>query len=140
MAIASLIPYLNFNGNARQAVELYQRALGAKVETLQPFAEAPGTEKMPDAKERIIHALLRLDGNVLMLSDIRAQDPEALPGNAHVCLGFDDAADMARRFEALSAGGRVTMPIHDTFWGAKFGMLTDAFGIQWMFNCDKPKT
>ncbi|MFN2447196.1 MAG: VOC family protein [Vicinamibacterales bacterium] len=52
------------------------------------------------------------------------------------CLDFDNVADMTQRFEALGAGGKVTMPLQDTFWGAKFGTLTDAFGVQWMFNCE----
>jgi histidinol phosphatase-like PHP family hydrolase len=55
-------------------------------------------------------------------------------------LDFDDAADMTKKFEALSAGGGVTMPLQDTFWGARFGMLTDAFGIKWMFNFELKKS
>ena len=56
-----------------------------------------------------------------------------------VCLDFDDVADMTGRFEALASGGKVTMPLQDTFWGARFGMLTDAFGVNWMFNCRAKK-
>jgi PhnB protein len=74
-----------------------------------------------------------------MLSDTMPGMPFTPEGNAHVCLDFDDAADMAKRFDALAAGGKVTMPLQDTFWGAKFGMLTDAFGVRWMFNCEKHK-
>jgi len=60
------------------------------------------------------------------------------PGtNNYVCLDFDDPADMTKKFEALSAGGSVVMPLNDTFWGAKFGMLLDAYGIRWMFNCEQ---
>jgi len=53
---------------------------------------------------------------------------------------FDDPADLQRKFDALAAGGKVTMPVQDTFWGAKFGMLTDAFGINWMFNAETRKS
>jgi PhnB protein len=58
----------------------------------------------------------------------------------HVTLDFDDAADMARKFDALAAGGKITLPLQDTFWGAKFGMLTDAHGVSWMFNCETKKS
>ena len=51
-----------------------------------------------------------------------------------------DAADMTRKFEALAGGGKITLALHDTFWGAKFGMLTDAFGIRWMFNHETKKS
>jgi PhnB protein len=53
----------------------------------------------------------------------------------HVCLDFDDPAEMGKRFDALASGGEITMPLQDTFWGARFGMLTDSYGIRWMFNC-----
>ena len=56
-----------------------------------------------------------------------------------MCLQFTDPQEMAARFDALSAGGKVEMAIHDTFWGAKFGTLTDAHGVQWMFNCEHKK-
>ena len=62
--------------------------------------------------------------------------PLTVGNNVHVCLDFDDAAEMTRRFDALAAGGQVNMPLQDTFWGARFGMLTDAYGIRWMFNCN----
>ena len=75
-----------------------------------------------------------------MISDGMPGVPVPTQSNMHVTLDFDDPADMARRFDALSAGGKITMPMQDTFWGAKFGMLTDAYGIQWMFNCELKKT
>jgi PhnB protein len=59
--------------------------------------------------------------------------------NNYVCLNFDDAGDMTTKFNALADGGKVDQPVVDTFWGAKFGMLTDAYGIRWMFNCPLQK-
>jgi len=75
-----------------------------------------------------------------MLSDGMPGVPVAKDSNTHVSLDFDDPADMTAKFAALAAGGKVTMPLQDTFWGAKFGMLTDAFGIKWMFNCEQKKS
>jgi PhnB protein len=135
MAIKQLNPYLNFNGTAAKAIKLYESALGAKAEVM-PWASGPGAPSGDEYKDRVMHARLQIGPGVLMLSDTQPSAPVATGGNAHVSLDFDDPADMARRFEALSAGGKITMPLQDTFWGAKFGMLTDAFGINWMFNCE----
>ena len=139
MAIKKLNPYLNFNGTAAKAIKLYETALGAKVENVMPWADMPGQPPNPEAKDRIMHAVLRIGEGVVMVSDGPPGTPVTIGNNAHVTLNFDDAADMARRFDALAAGGKVTMPLQDTFWGAKFGMLTDAHGVSWMFNCETRK-
>jgi PhnB protein len=136
MAITQLNPYLTLNGTAAKAVKLYESALGAKTEHLQRFSDVPGMNPAPEHKDRVMHAMLRVGAGVVMISDSMPGEPVGPAGPAHICLNFDDPVDMGRRFEALSAGGKVTSPLQDTFWGAKFGTLTDAFGIQWMFNCD----
>jgi PhnB protein len=84
-----------------------------------------------------MHAVLHLGAGVVMLSDTMRNAPAGADGNVHVMLDFDDADEMSKKFDALAAGGKVTMPLQNTFWGATFGMLTDAYGIRWMFNCDK---
>ena len=140
MAIKKLNPYLNFDGTADQAIKLYERALGARTEGLMRFGDVPGEVKSsPEHKNRVMHALLHLDGGIIMISDSMPGHPLVAGTNIHVTLDFDDSVDMGRRFEALSTGGKITMPLHDTFWGARFGMLTDAYGINWMFNCDIKK-
>jgi len=139
MSIKKLNPYLNFNGTAAKAIELYERALGAKVENMMRFGDVPGNAASPDTKDRVMHAVLKLGDQQIMLSDGRPDMKIPSESNQHLCLDFDDADDMARKFEALAAGGKVTMPLADTFWGAKFGMLTDAYHIQWMFNCETRK-
>jgi PhnB protein len=132
MSIRQVNPYLNFDGTAAQAIQLYESALGAKTENLQRFGDIPGAK--PEHEDRVMHALLRVGVGVIMISDTQPGMPLRQGGNVHVCLDFDDAEQMTRSFEALAVGGKVTMPLQDTFWGAKFGMLSDAFGIQWMFN------
>src|SRR5262245_49383101 len=139
MAIKQLNPYLNFNGTAAKAIKLYETALGAKVENVMPWSDVPGQPPAPENKDRIMHAVLRIGAGVLMLSDSQPSQPVTAGTNASVTLDFDDPNDMARKFEALSAGGKITMPLQDTFWGAKFGMLTDAHGISWMFNAETRK-
>lgn len=134
MSIQQLNPYLVFNGTAEQAIQLYERALGAKTEGPMRFGDVPGMTVAPENRDRVMHARLTLDSGVIMISDSPPNNPAATESNVHVCLHFDDLADMTRKFEALAEGGTITMPIQDTFWGAKFGQLTDAFGVGWMFN------
>ena len=105
-----------------------------------PWPAEPGKEPTPETKDRIMHAVLHIGDGVVMLSDSQPGVPVTAGTNMHVTLDFDDPADMARKFDALSAGGKIDMPMQDTFWGAKFGMLTDAHGIHWMFNCEVKKT
>ena len=139
MAVKSLNPYINFNGTAEKALKLYESALGAKVNNVMRFGDLPDSKLGPEHKNRVMHAHLQIGGGTLMLSDTMPDAPVVTDSNVQVMLDFDDPADMARKFEALSSGGKVTMPLHDTFWGAKFGMLTDALGIDWMFNCENRK-
>jgi PhnB protein len=136
MSIRQLNPYLNFNGNAADAMKLYETALGAKSDRVMRFGDAQGMDVPADQKNRVMHATLHIGSGVVMVSDTMPGQSVPAGGNSHVCLDFDDPADLVKKFEALSAGGRVTMPVQDTFWGAKFGMLTDRFGINWMFNCE----
>ena len=135
MAIKQLNPYLNFNGTADKAIKHYERALDAKVESAQRFGEVPDMKVAPEHKNRVMHAVLRIGNGVIMLSDTMPDQSVQPGGSASVVLDFDDPNELTRRFDALAAGGKVTMPVNDTFWGAKFGMLTDAYGVQWMFNC-----
>jgi PhnB protein len=135
MSIQQATPYLSFNGTASQAIEHYTRTLGAEVEGLMRYAEMPADVGMcaPEDKDRVMHAALRLGAAKLMLSDVPRTDPVPPDSNVSVCLDFDDIAQMQRSFAALADGGTILMNIHDSFWGAKFGVLTDKLGIRWMF-------
>jgi PhnB protein len=140
MAISNLNPYLNFDGDAAKAVKLYESALGATVETISRFGDVPDVAAAPEHKDRVLHAVLHFGAQgVIMLSDTMPGMSFVKGTNAYVALHFDDIADMEQKFEALAQGGRVGMPLNDTFWGARFGMLTDAFGVNWMFNCELKK-
>ena len=139
MAIRKLNPYLNFNGTADKAIKLYESALGAKTERIMRFGDIAEMKIAPEHKDRVIHAALFIGEGVVMVSDTMPNQPVPTEGNTHVILDFDAPADMTKKFDALAVGGKVTMPLQDTFWGAKFGMLKDAYGISWMFNCDMKK-
>jgi PhnB protein len=139
MSIKTLNPYINLDGTAEKAIKLYESALGARTETIMRFGDVAEMKTAPEHKNRVMHGMLHIGGGVLMISDTMPGQPRPSGANVQVALHFDDPADMAKKFEALSAGGEVRFPLHDTFWGSKFGMLTDAFGVEWMFNCELKK-
>jgi PhnB protein len=137
MAIKSLSPYVNFNGTATQAISLYEHVLGATRANVVRAGDVPGTNVPPDQMDRVLHGVLMLGGVQLMLSDA-TPNTFTERSSLHVVLEWTDFAEMTQRFAALAESGSVTVPIQDTFWGAKFGMLTDRFGVSWMFNCPVP--
>lgn len=126
--------YLFFDGNCAEAMRFYASALGGKLD-LMTHAQSPLRGETPTADaERIMHARLSLDGRSLMASDTMAGHPyEGMKGFA-LSLIYPTAAEAKRIFDALAAGGRVTMPMQKTFWAEAFGMLTDRFGTPWMVN------
>lgn len=138
MPIKQATPYLFFNGTAEKAIALYQRALNAKPEGVMRFGEAPG-EKPPAPAQRdlVMHAVLRLGDTSIMLSDSTPEHPVGRDGNVQISLEIDDERELERSFGALAEGGQVTMPLHDAFWGARFGMVKDAYGVGWMLSCSK---
>jgi PhnB protein len=136
MSIKTLNPYLTLDGTADKAIKHYERTLGARTEAVMRFGDVKEMKTAPEHEDRVMHAMLHVGGGVLMLSDTMPGQPAAIGTNVQVALHFDQPADMAAKFDALAAGGKVTFPIHDAFWGAKFGMLVDAFGVSWIFNCE----
>jgi PhnB protein len=136
-----LIPYLVFNGNCEAAINAYAAALNGQVAEMSRFGDVPGNAAGGEAANRILHALLVAGDIRIMFSDAPPdqQEPHG-SGCAHLSISFDDAAKQTAVFEALSEGATISMPLQDTFWGARFGMLTDRFGVKWMVNYDYPKT
>lgn len=136
MPITSLNPYAFFDGNAREAIALYEAALGAKAEGVMSYADVPDNSPAPANKDRVMHALLHIGESKLMVSDTPEGKPASSSSNVEIVLDYTDLEEMKTAFDAMSAGGEVTMPIEKAFWGAHFGNLVDRFGIRWMFNCN----
>lgn len=137
MSVKSINPYLNFNGTAAKAIALYEKALGAKTSNLMRWGEMPGEQCAPELADRVMHARLDIGGGVVLISDTQPSDPVPKEGNVQVAVHFTDPAGMDEQFAMLADGGSVVMPLSETFWARRFGMLKDRFGIFWMFNCDK---
>lgn len=131
-------PYLNFSGNAEQAMRFYAEALGATLTEIHRFGGMPGSDKIPkELHNQVMHVGLDLPGGSrLMASDtIDGMGPPHVPGtNMSISVHPDSRQEADRVFKALSAGAEVTMPLADQFWGDYYGSLTDRFGIQWMVN------
>ena len=128
-------PYLFFGGRCEEALEFYRTALGAEVDLMMRFKDAPqpmppGTIA-PEFENKVMHATFRIAGNTLMASDGRGGEPQSFTGFS-LSLAVPTQAEAERAFAALSAGGQVTMPMGKTFWSPCFGMLTDRFGMGWM--------
>jgi PhnB protein len=131
-------PYLNFDGNAAEAMKFYQKCTGGQLD-IQTFGDvkAPGP---PGSEHRVMHARLTHGSEaVLMASDTMPGQPFTKGTNCWVNVDCDTVEEIERFFKAFAEGGTVVMPLADQFWGARFGMLTDKFGVQWMFNCQLSK-
>ena len=115
-------------------MHFYARALGGKVEFEQKFKGSPGCDGMPDdVANQTMHIAVSLGERRLMASDSGGHPFHGNHGFA-LSLSYTDLAEARRHFDALSAGGQVTMPLAETFWAEAFGMLVDRFGIAWMIN------
>jgi PhnB protein len=139
LSIKTVNPYILLNGTAQAAIGFYESALGAKTESIMHFGEVPAMNAPTEQKDLIIHAVMRVGGGVIMLSDAPPNQTIPPGGNIQITLDFSDFAEMSKAFDALASGGKVVMPLADTFWGAKFGMVTDRFGVGWMLNSDMKK-
>jgi PhnB protein len=129
----TLDSYLFFNGTCAEAMRFYERTLGGQLEALLTYAQSPEPQHCgPGAADRIMHACLVLDGRRLMASDLPPEHAGSQPGAFALALNYPTAAEARRVFDALGAGGSVTMPMAGTFWAESFGMLTDRFGTPWM--------
>jgi PhnB protein len=132
--------YLFFNGTCAEAMNFYQKTIGGQMISMLKYGETPDADQCggPVAKDRIAHAHLLLDGRNLMASDCPPDQPVPAPAGFALSLNYPSAGDARKVFDALSAGGKVTMPMNKTFWIESFGMLTDRFGVAWMVGGGEP--
>ena len=141
--MASINPYLIFNGNCEEAFLFYQSVFGGEFPYIGRFNDMPPADGNPVLSEedgnRIMHVTLPIsDGYVLMGSDSNSASGEVAFGeNVSLSINAKSKEEADKLFNGLSAGGSVTMPMNQTFWGAYFGMFADKFGIHWMVNFDE---
>ena len=135
----TLNTYLTFDGNCREAFEFYRSVFGGEFIVLTTFADGPDDMGVPDdAKDGVMHVSLPVGASVLMGSDNTDSGPPLVAGNNFsISIDGDSREHCDELFAKLSAGGSVTMPMQETFWGSYFGTFADKFGINWMVSVDE---
>lgn len=143
----SAVAYLNFDGNAEQAIDFYAEAFEASKVRKVKFKDFPQDPNYPLPETElnmIMESAIEFAGGKIMMSDILPSmqqiTGELIKGN-HVLISIilDDIQQLERYFEQLSVGGHVIMALSHTPWSSCFGMLVDQFGVVWKFNSDADK-
>lgn len=147
--MATINPYLNFNGNTEEAFNFYKSVFGGEFAAVMRFGDVPKTEGCDGMKvaenelDKIMHIALPIGrGNILMATDgLESMGQNFKVGdNFSISISADSRAEADALFSGLSEGGTVEMPLADAFWGDYFGMLQDKFGIQWMVSYDEKRS
>ncbi|MDV7765288.1 VOC family protein [Peribacillus sp. CSMR9] len=127
-----LSPYLMMNGNAKEAIQFYEKALDAKVLFNQTFGEMPENPEFPlpeEAKELVSHAMLKVGETDLMFSDTFPGQTSQTGDQVTICISTNDIEESKRIFESLSQDGQVKMPLQEAFFSPAYGIVLDKFGI-----------
>jgi PhnB protein len=127
-----LAPYLMMNGNAKEAILFYEKALDAKLLFNQTFGEMPENPEFPlpeEAKELVSHAMLKVGETDLMFSDNFPGQESSIGNQVTICISSDDVEKSKQMFEALQQDGQVKMPLQETFFSPAYGIVTDKFGV-----------
>ncbi|MDE1164573.1 MAG: VOC family protein [Pseudomonas sp.] len=131
-------PYLIFNGDCRAAFTFYAHALPGHLDAMMTFGESPAKDHVAaEFHDLIIHTRLSIGDQAIMGSDTTPDRPTAGMSGSSISLNVDSIPEAEKVFGELAQGGTVQMPLEATFWAARFGMLTDRFGVAWMVNCEK---
>lgn len=129
-----LIPHLAFAGTCEEALNFYKNCFDGKISALNRYKDSP-MEVPEEFKHKIMHSEFKAAGITFLAADLMPNQPLSHGNSVQLNINMDDAKEQASIFNKLAVGGTVLMSLQDTFWGARFGMLTDSFGISWMMNC-----
>ena len=130
--------YLSFNGTCGEAFKIYENLLKGNITFLGTYAGSPMSGQVPpEWQNKVMHATLTVGDQVISGAD-QFGDHYRKPQGVSMTVDLEDTAEADRIFAGLSDGATIQMPIQETFWAKRFGMLTDRFGIPWMVNCGTP--
>jgi PhnB protein len=133
-----LNPYLSFNGQCEAAFKFYEKCLNGQIMMMMRYGESPTAEQTPaDFRDKVMHVTMSFDDQILQGADVPPQRYEK-PQGVFLSLNVESVPEAERIFAALSEKGTVQMPIQQTFWAKRFGMLADQFATPWMINCVNP--
>ncbi len=133
-----LNPHLTFDGRCEEAFRFYRGVIGGEILAMVRYEGTPLADRVPPAwREKILHATLDLAATRLTGADVSAGEGYVPPSGFSVLLEAEAAAEAERIFSALSEGGEVILPMTETFWAERFGMVVDRFRIPWMLSCPR---
>lgn len=142
--MASINPYLTFPGQCEEAFNFYKSVFGGEFPYFGRFKDMPpseGCEPLSDEEgNKVMHVSLPISKETILMGSDSSEawgQSTVLGNNFSISINTESKDEADKLFTGLSAGGKVTMPMEKTFWGAYFGMFTDKFGIQWMVNFDE---
>ncbi|MFY8022158.1 MAG: VOC family protein [Bacteroidia bacterium] len=128
-------PYITFNGNAEEALNFYAACFNAEILGINRYETAP--MDLPAGYEnKVLHAELKIGEQSILCCDTMPGNTFTEGNNFSLSIDYPQIMELEVLFAKLAAGGKIEMPLQDTFWGARFGILQDKFGIRWMLNCD----
>ena len=136
ITMKKLIPYLAFDGNCEEVLNFYAACLGGEVTSMMRFSDAPN-ETPPGSENKVMHAEFHADGITFMASDTMPHFEHVVGSNITLSIDLATEDEQTAIFDKLADGGNVQMPLDNTFWGSRFGMLTDKYGINWMLSVEK---
>jgi PhnB protein len=129
-------PYLSFKGDCEEAFKFYEQHLGAKIEAVFHYRDSPMSSTVgSDWQDKVMHGSIRIGEQVLMGADLSGESYQA-PQGISLSLNMKSSDEAEALFSALRDGGQIVVPLEQTFWAERFGMLVDRFGIPWLLNCE----
>ena len=134
----NLTPYLMFDGDCEAAIHFYQKVFDGEIAFMGRFGDGQMEDVPEEAKNLVMHTTFNFWAGSIMASDVMPGTPISPKGAGNrfnLSLGFDELEKLESTFKELKAGGEVTMELQDTFWGDRFGMIHDRFGVHWMLSC-----
>lgn len=134
-----LLAFLNYGGNCQEAFRFYEAHLGGKITTMMTRGELSDQSSVPeDEKDTILHARMQLGGTELLGSDVPAEHFQPMR-SAYLYFAVDSTAEAERVYALLTDGGKIFMPLEETFFASRFAMLRDKFGTSWAVICENPR-
>lgn len=131
--------YIDFNGNAKEAVDFYIHAFDVKDARITLFKDLPSNASRlsPENENKIAHANLKLGTFTLMISDTQPENPVKIGENFTFFLVFDNLIEEQKVYERLRQNARIIIPMGEQFWSKSYAYLIDAFGIGWQLSCEE---
>jgi len=136
----TMVPRINlsFDGRCEAAFRHYEKCLGGEVLFMLPWGDSPMAADAPqDWRDRIIHASIRIGDAEISGSDAPPHQYEP-PKGFEIALNMDEIDAAERTFQLLAENGHIKMPLQETFWAQRFGIVVDQFGVPWAINCGRP--